>query len=96
MRKNIPIDPNICNIFQDQSIPIVSDFESNRQRVEQMKETSVILLAEFYRTITFASIQVANTFRSVAYFSPFGDDQIQTAIKKMVADVISWIIFIPT
>jgi hypothetical protein len=88
MRKNFPIDANICNISQDQNIPIASDFESNRQLAEQLKETTLILLAEYYRTITFASIQVANTFRSAGYFSPMGSDHIHTAIKKMVADVI--------
>ena len=88
MRKNFPIDANICNIPQDQGIPIAIDFESNRQQVQQLKDTSIILLKEYYRTIVFADIQVANTFRSIGYFSPLRSGQIHTAIKTMVADVI--------
>jgi hypothetical protein len=87
MIKKIPFVPNICYVSQDQSIPIASDFKSNKQLVEQMEQLSILLIAEYYRTITFTSIQVSNTFRSAGYFYPSINKRAPKEIKAMVAEV---------
>ena len=87
MIKKIPFAPNICYVSQNQSIPVASDFKSNKQLVEQMEQLSIVLIAEYYRTITFTSIQVSNTFRSAGYFYPSLNDRAPKEIKTMVAEV---------
>ena len=88
MNNNIPIDLTKCNIPTDHEIPIAADFESTLQLANLLEDLSIIMNAEYSRTITFTSVQVTNTIRSLEYFYPSLDDEINSKLKTMTAEVI--------
>ena len=88
MINNIPIDLTKSNIPTDHKIPIAADFESTLQLANLLEDISFIMIAEYSRTITFTSVQVANTIRSLEYFYPSLNDEINSKLKTMTADVI--------
>jgi len=89
MINNIPIETTKCNIPTDHEIPIAADFESTLQLANLLEDLTIIMIAEYSRTITFTSVQVTNTIRSLEYFYPSLNDEIISKLKTMTAEINS-------
>ena len=89
MINNIPIETEKCNNRTDYEIPIAADFESTLQLANLLEDLSIIMIAEYSRTITFTSVQVTNIIRSLEYFYPSLNDEIISKLKTMIAEIIS-------
>ena len=89
MNKNVSFQTTKCNISADYDQINLTGFESTLKNTQFIEELSIRMIAEYYLSITFASVQVQNALRSLKYFYPVLNDEIISKVSTLTKEIIN-------